>query len=587
MESRSIDSTESSITEATLTAQYVLQGGSAKFFLTNNGGTIWSPVVPGITHVFTTTGSDLRWRVDLSADPVWHSRSPIIESLQIDYTVTSASGDDYEPDDTCAQAAPLQVNGAAQTHTFHQYQDSDWGWFDATAGVTYILQTTNTGERADTVLEVYNQCGQPPTDREDNAFGPGASLSFAAPSSGRYYVRVLQQDSTVFGENTNYDLSVRTQQITGAAIIVAGRLRTNDAVQPMISASANLAYQNLLRGGLSPANIHYLNADLSQPGVDDTPTKEHLRDAIQTWARSRVGLGTPLWLYLVDHGDVDRFHNEVGEVVSAAELDLWLSNLEATTGVDQINVILDACFSGSFIDTQLSGDYGLNEISGHGRLVIASTSSRWWAYGPPMTPGQAPPPLYFSSGFWPALGSGSDAWIAFLAGRARVEADLGRCGDYDYSCQRPWLDDTGDAWFDAADGLIAQGRGLAAAMAGGVAPYIDWITVDRDSGKIQAQVRDDGSITRVWARVFAPSFTLPEGTTGEVPIIEVPEVELVHSSNDTFVASNMSFSETGPYQVVVYARDQDGDVSSPKSAATAQKEVSWPIYLPVVITSSN
>jgi hypothetical protein len=42
---------------------------------------------------------------------------------------------------------------------------------------------------------------------------------------------------------------------------------------------------------------------------------------------------------------------DIGEVVTAAELNLWLSNLEATSGVDQVNVIVDACHSGSFIDT--------------------------------------------------------------------------------------------------------------------------------------------------------------------------------------------------------------------------------------------
>ena len=169
-----------------------------------------------------------------------------------------------------------------------------------------------------------------------------------------------------------------------------------DAVQPIINATANLAYQTLLAGGFSPDNIQYLNSDLGQAGVDGVPSKANVRDAIQDWARTRVGLGVPLWLYLVDHGEVDRFHNEVGEVVTAAELDLWLSNLEATSGVDQIDVIVDACFCGSFIDTYQTGGWGLGEITRPGRVVVVSTTSRWWAYAPRQVEGQAVPLMYFS-----------------------------------------------------------------------------------------------------------------------------------------------------------------------------------------------
>ena len=288
----------------------------------------------------------------------------------------------FEPDDSCNQAQLIQLNGAAQQHTFHQYEDSDWIWFDGQAGTTYTVQTSNTGPNADTVLELYGQCGQPPNASDDNAFGPGATLTFPAPTTGRYYIRVLQKNGSVYGDGTDYDLSVRAQVPTGAAIIVAGRLEANDTVQPIIEATADLAYRSLLQGGLSPDNIQYLSTATNRSGVDGLPTEANVRDAIQNWARTRVGLGAPLWLYMADHGNVDRFHNEIGETITAAELNLWLSNLEATSGVDQINVIIDACFSGSFIDTQKTGALGLEEISGQGRVVVSSTTSRWWAMRP-------------------------------------------------------------------------------------------------------------------------------------------------------------------------------------------------------------
>ena len=583
VQSRTIDTITADILQVTLTANIIPNGGNVQLYLTNNGGAHWATVTPGVTHVFTTTGSDLRWRAVLTGDPVWRHRSPVVNSLRIEYSTDAPDSDDYEPDDLCGQAQPLQISGAVQRHDFHQYQDSDWGWFDAQAGTPYLIQTSNTGFRADTVLELYDSCGVPPIDEDDNAFSPGATLTFTAPTDMRYYVRVFQNNPHIYGADTEYDLSVQSQQPTGAAIIVAGRLKTNDAVQPIINATANLAYRTLLQRGFAAEDIYYLNSDTTQPGVDGTPTKAHLRDAVQDWARTRVGLGAPLWLFLVDHGNVDRFHNEIAEVVTAEELNLWLSNLEATSGVDQINVIVDACFSGSFIDTQQSGAWGTHEISGHGRVVIASTTSRWWAYAPPIVGGQPTPVMYFSGGFWRALGEGQTLWHAFLAGRSEVEsAAIGRCGDYAYTCQRPWLDDTGDAWFDARDGLVAQQRGLAVAFAGEVAPYIDWAEageIQAGRATLRAQVRDDGSVTRVWARVFGPSFTPPTSTDGSIPVIIVPEATLTRSAGDIFMADYPDFTEPGAYQVVLYALDDEGHTSAPRAVMVGAQKV----YLPLVL----
>jgi hypothetical protein len=361
-------------------------------------------------------------------------------------------------------------------------------------------------------------------------------------------------------------------------------MRENDDVQPIINATANLAYQTFLESGFSADDIQYLNSDLGQPGVDKAPSWENVRDAIQEWARTRVGLGTPLWVYLADHGQVDRFHNEIGEVVTAGELNLWLNNLEATSGVDQINVIIDACHSGSFIDTQEKEGYGLEEISGHGRVVVASTTYSSQAYAPR----GADSLMYFSEGFWRAVGGGKNLWHAYLEGRSQVESGgVGNCGDYDFVffCQRPWLDDTGDAWFDSDDGQVAQSRGLAASFGSGVAPYIDWAEVGGvtdGQATIQAQARDDGSVERVWARVFAPSFEPPTSSDGSIPVIEVPEEDLSAVGGDVFTLDYDGFTEEGVYQIVVYAMDDEGNVSVPRQVLVGEKK----IYLPLVVRNN-
>ena len=117
----------------------------------------------------------------------------------------------------------------------------------------------------------------------------------------------------------------------------------------------------------------------------------------------------------------------------------------------------------------------------------------------------------------------------------------------------------------------------------GIAPYIDWLTVGEVSAGqavVRAQVRDDSEVTRVWARVFAPSFTPPESADGTIPVIEVPEVELTRESGDVFSVAYPDFTEAGVYQVVLYAQDDDGYTSIPRWLVGEKK-----VYLPLVLRS--
>jgi hypothetical protein len=574
-QSREVDTTDDFITAATLTAQYVLQGGSVAFDLSNDGGAHWAVVTPGVTHSFTTTGSDLRWRVRMTADPVWRHRAPIVESLRIAYETTSANGDTYEPDDTCAQAQPIQVNGGAQRHTFHQQGDADWAWFDAVAGTTYIVQTANTAANADTILEVHDTCaGGPPAFSDDNAFGTEARVTFAAPATGKLYVKVVNADATATTD-TGYDLMVRTFTQAPVAVIVGGH-DNRYSLQDNIDTITDMAYRTLLNAGVPKANIRYFSPnqdrDVDGDGVNNdiyaTATVTQVRDAIQNWARDQgVGLGVPFYVVLADHGHYDQFLAAgTGGRIWAADLNLWLSNLEATSGADNVNVIFEACKSGSFIDVT---GVGPDKISGHNRVVIASTSSTQNAY--PSAQG-----AHFSGAFWTAVGENQDLKTAFERGKRAVQ----QTG----LSQVPWLDDNGDAVADAQDGALAQTRGLGGAFAG-TPPVIDWVQVgevQEGQAAIQAQVRDDFSVTQVRLEVYPPDFVEPAPAPDETtPVITVPTATLTLASGDVFSTTYAGFTQTGQYRLVVYAQDDERNQALPQATQVGVGCVY--VYLPLVL----
>jgi Zn-dependent metalloprotease len=128
--------------------------------------------------------------------------------LQVTGT-TSGSADSFEPDDTPAQASTITVNGAIQTHNFHDAGDEDWVTFAASVGINYVLETFNLGSASDTFMELYD------TDavtliasNDDGGDGLASRISWTAPASGNYYIRVRHYRSSAFGVDTNYDLSV-------------------------------------------------------------------------------------------------------------------------------------------------------------------------------------------------------------------------------------------------------------------------------------------------------------------------------------------------------------------------------------------
>jgi hypothetical protein len=569
-QSRTVDTVTATIRSATLTADYQANGGEVQFYLTNDGGTHWTAATVGAATVFTITGSDLRWRAVLTADPLW-PRTPMVNSLRIEYSTQVPYADDYEEDDTCAQAQPIQVGGTAQTHTFHQAGDADWVWFDVISGTTYIVETYNLGTRANTVAEMYPTCDAPPAGT-GRSFGNGYTFSFTADQTGRFYTKVYNHTPSVYGQDTDYTLSVRSVHPNAVAIVVAGH-DSGNTHQDNILYAADRAYRVFLNAGPGKANVRYLaplaNHDADGDGANDVAglsTPANVRDAVQDWARERgVALGVPLYVYLVDHGLVDRFKADgdaLASHVTAADLNLWLSNLEATTGADNVNVILDACYSGSFIDETALGPA---TISGRNRVVIASTTSDWQAYGPPGGEG-----LYFSNAFFSGLENEQSLWASYAGARQAVESQG--------LLQQPWLDDNGDQQADSRDGALASGRALRRVAMGGRSPQIEWLSAS--GGVVRVKVADDSAWVGVKVEVFAPSYVppAPDGS-GTTRIVDVPVVTLADLDSDGVYEGTYAFLERGVYRLVAHAEDAEGNLALPQGVQVC----TGCVYLPLVL----
>ncbi len=380
------------------------------------------------------------------------------------------------------------------------------------------------------------------------------------------------------GNSSKKALTVKRLGIAkGAVIIIAGRNETN-SLQSNIYNAANRAFRIFRSAGFSEDTIYYL-APLAQDAdndgqaddVDKPSTPSEVQNAIVTWAKDKVGPDQPLFVYMIDHGFVDKYCvdgcNSPG-FITPASLNEWLSQLETSSQVNQVNVVIEACLSGSFITRANGNGNDPNSLAKPGRVIITSTSDDKNAYA-------SATGAYFSDAFFSCIADSQDLKTCFEQGKSAVST-LG-------VNQFPQMDDNGDATYVAAqDGEVAKLRFVTRFFAA-TRPSISSAAVERSgaNGVLTARVEEGAeAIDVVWAAVYPPGFAEPgDATITPTLNLNVPTLQLQPDPTTpgkyTF-AYNNGFTAAGDYRVVFYAQDKAGIHAQPRLPGGAM------VYLPLV-----
>ena len=372
-------------------------------------------------------------------------------------------------------------------------------------------------------------------------------------------------------------LTIYRVQGQGVGIIIAGR--DKKGLNANINYMANRAYRIFLKAGFAPQNLYYLSPETWQDahnpldGVNDVngfTSPANIQAALTTWAAGRVGPDVPVFLYLVDHGVEDYFcanQCDVGQPTGAGrvwadELDGWLTTLE-NAGAQNVNVIIEACFSGSFIEPA-------KEISKPGRVILTATSRAQSAYA-------SAEGAHFSDALWTSLEHGKSLRQAFVQATQAVSLSVGLW-------QQPFLDDNGNATpNDATDGAVAATRYLLTTL--GDAPELTLLEPRATlnlSNTLEMSVRvQEGAEPpeRVWVTLYPPSWTLPEPQPGQTPVDNATLVELSDANGDQVYTASVAATETGAYRLVFYARVIDGTQAEPQAL---EVHTAYPVYLPLI-----
>lgn len=124
--------------------------------------------------------------------------------------LTLYAADSYETDDSYESARIVVLNDfPGQSRTLHHNLDEDWVMFYGLGDEVYVVDANNPGDGINILLELYDADGTTLLKtRDDTSLGEDETLTFFCSKDAVYYVRVRHQPDSVYGSNTDYELSI-------------------------------------------------------------------------------------------------------------------------------------------------------------------------------------------------------------------------------------------------------------------------------------------------------------------------------------------------------------------------------------------
>jgi len=240
-------------------------------------------------------------------------------------------------------------------------------------------------------------------------------------------------------EAVKYKINLKPSGL-GKAIIVAASGADSNTLFPYTHEFTTEMYRFLYNKGFSDGDVIFMSPRLPIVPANNYPdaarqdfkmtSKKELQQAIAQ-ASQDLQAGQQFVFYLHGHARPDAVRLSKTEELSAQELKALLAQIP--TNVKQI-IILDTCYSGSFMD----------ELAGvANRIVISSADAKALVWSTET--------MSFSEIFIRQLRNGNSVGEAFDLAESMIinEPEI-------FGAQRPQLDDTQDGLYDNNDGQLAR-----------------------------------------------------------------------------------------------------------------------------------
>jgi hypothetical protein len=343
-------------------------------------------------------------------------------------------------------------------------------------------------------------------------------------------------------------ISPGTATAMGQAIIVAGRLSSDDYIAPAVDYLGDTAWETLRGRGLR--TIQYLGFDSENVRISAQPTMDNLMDSLTRCSLQKAPLPS-LLLYLVDHGRLtdDRgpvFYLNENESCSAVQLSSWLDLFHLWHPETVVSIVLECCYAGNMAEVLRESQYADK------RILIASAAENEATHY--ISGGR----ISFSHHFWNNIAAGLNLSDSF-ADAAQAMATF-QSGQINFPAGLTDVFATQSLNLNPDRPQIAE-----------VSPPQELF----DTTSAHVWLRNAGGAyptERVWAVIVPPNYS----SVGINPVVDLPETELVWNAEDYLWEGTLTELTEGagkiPYTVMFYAQDIWGTISYPASTTILQQK---------------
>lgn len=406
-------------------------------------------------------------------------------------------------------------------------------------------------------------------------------------SKGTYSLKASFAGTGTLASSYSDVKTVVVSAVAGYAVIIEGRVSDGSGLDSH-NKTANRIYDSLTDRGLTDDNINFFSYRPAQQDnlVDDVPSKSAIKNAVETWAKSRMNSSpAPLYIIMVDHGNRDAFIIN-NETISPNDISSWLARLEAGLSAEARKehrvIIIGACYSGSFVPG----------VSQSGRVVVTSARANEQSYKGEMEDDGIRSGEFFLDELFTQLGRGYSLRLAFEYAAGRTQDFTGRASDsaaiqyLDGARQHPLLDDNGDGRGSTTlsmngDGRVADQLYIGSGYTFNPATFLSsteitavretvFLSPSSTSTILWAKVGSTAS--SAWVEVRNPSLTTtPSGGSNQV-VLELPRLLLTWNPGQSrWEGVYDQFSESGRYELFYYAKDKTSGKISPVKRAVVYK----------------
>ena len=317
-----------------------------------------------------------------------------------------------------------------------------------------------------------------------------------------------------------------------------------------LKSTAESVYQAFVSRNFNPEqDIYFLSSDPTQTeGANGQTTLKTLEFAITNWAAKEVNQNVPLYIYLLSHNLRDKFLVERRELqddyLTSDQLDLWLDKLPEGTPV---TLIIEACYSGNFINDRLSHPNRtiITSASADKQAMIMRSSS-------------------FTRFFFDLIRANNTIEQAFSQSKDKMERFLA------HRTQSPQIDVNGNGIANELLDLQALGeRRIPADISSLSLPptfgqQIAAVTLETGANRHQFEVEIVGSeVEEVTAEILQPGFDSNQPflewkeIEKQVQVVELTRVKAEETSSQ-YLLDYQGFDQMGGYTIIFQAKNVDG-----------------------------